>query len=741
MPTVAVDKAELFERLGLPDSYTDEQFDDLCFQFGVELDEVLDEKEAAERRQREEAGDAEAPVAPVAGKATGGASTGRGRILYYIAVPANRYDLLCIEGIARGFNVFLSRMPTPTYTAITPASPIRMTVKRETQLIRPYVVCAVLRGVTFTPSRYASFIDLQDKLHHNICRKRTLVAIGTHDLDTLAPPFTYEALAPKAIEFTPLSQAKPYRADALMEFYRTDPSVKHIKPYVDIIAGSPVYPVIYDAKRTVLSLPPIINGEHSKISLSTRNVFIECTGTDLTKAHVVLNTVVAMFSEYAAAPFTAETVEVEYEAPVAGVPPAAPPAATTTTTATSGSGAGGSAGGWQVTPDLSQRPAEARMKTLASVVGVAIPVSDAVSFAARMQLPGEAVTVTDASSSVTGMEVSPGDTLLRVQVPPTRTDVLHECDVIEDVAIAFGFNNIPRTIPKTATTGSQLPINKLTDQLRREIAHAGYDETLTLALVAREDNYANMLLPDPSPPAAAGAAAAASGSSSATTTTATGGAGTAAPAAGTGGGAVITGVGALAAPPVVLANPKTEDFQIGRTHMVPGLLKALASNRGTRFGDGVKLFEISDVMLLDPASDVGARNERRLAALYTGVTAGFEIIHGLLDRVMLLLEVPARPYSWAPQPAKDDVAALYGRWGVRYWLEPDATIPSYFPGRAARVMLEFAPGSARAADAGGAPVCIGSLGVIHPKVLTKFGLGFPVSVVEIAIEHFLTGTA
>lgn len=42
-----------------------------------------------------------------------------------------------------------------------------------------------------------------------------------------------------------------------------------------------------------------------QISLSTRNVFIECTGTDLTKAHVVLNTVVAMFSEYAAAPFTA----------------------------------------------------------------------------------------------------------------------------------------------------------------------------------------------------------------------------------------------------------------------------------------------------------------------------------------------------------------------------------------------------------------------------------------------------
>lgn len=36
-----------------------------------------------------------------------------------------------------------------------------------------------------------SFIDLQDKLHQNICRRRTLVAIGTHDLDTIQGPFTY----------------------------------------------------------------------------------------------------------------------------------------------------------------------------------------------------------------------------------------------------------------------------------------------------------------------------------------------------------------------------------------------------------------------------------------------------------------------------------------------------------------------------------------------------------------------
>jgi phenylalanyl-tRNA synthetase beta subunit len=73
----------------------------------------------------------------------------------------------------------------------------RQIVRPETLLVRPFVVCAVLRDVTFDAARYNSFIDLQDKLHQNICRKRSLVAIGTHDLDKVHGPFTYEALPPE----------------------------------------------------------------------------------------------------------------------------------------------------------------------------------------------------------------------------------------------------------------------------------------------------------------------------------------------------------------------------------------------------------------------------------------------------------------------------------------------------------------------------------------------------------------
>jgi len=89
----------------------------------------------------------------------------------------------------------------------------------QTSSIRPFVVAAVLRDITFTEQSYQSFIDLQEKLHQNVCRKRTLVAIGTHDLDTLEGPFTYEALRPEDIKFKPLNQATEMTGPELMEHY------------------------------------------------------------------------------------------------------------------------------------------------------------------------------------------------------------------------------------------------------------------------------------------------------------------------------------------------------------------------------------------------------------------------------------------------------------------------------------------------------------------------------------------
>jgi phenylalanyl-tRNA synthetase beta chain len=190
--------------------------------------------------------------------------------------------------------------PTKVYTRVEPeangggGARQVMRVSPSTSPIRPYVVCAVLRGVAFTPPVYKSFIDLQEHLHRNICRRRTLVAIGTHDLDTLQGPFRYSADAPGDISFSPLTaeDGRVFWGKELLDFYRTDETVKHLKAYTDIIYDSPAYPIIRDSRGVVLSLPPIINGRHSRITPETKNVFIECTATDKTKANIVLDTMV-----------------------------------------------------------------------------------------------------------------------------------------------------------------------------------------------------------------------------------------------------------------------------------------------------------------------------------------------------------------------------------------------------------------------------------------------------------------
>jgi phenylalanyl-tRNA synthetase beta chain len=138
-----------------------------------------------------------------------------------IEIPANRYDMLCFEGIALMLNIFRGKTPFPNYKLIEPkdGKMETITVHPDTAKVRPYVSGSILRNIKFTQDSYDSFISLQDKLHQNLARQRTLVAIGTHDLDTIKGPFTYEALPPKNIKFAPLNQTTVMNAEELMQHY------------------------------------------------------------------------------------------------------------------------------------------------------------------------------------------------------------------------------------------------------------------------------------------------------------------------------------------------------------------------------------------------------------------------------------------------------------------------------------------------------------------------------------------
>uniref|UniRef100_A0A667X106 Phenylalanine--tRNA ligase beta subunit n=1 Tax=Myripristis murdjan TaxID=586833 RepID=A0A667X106_9TELE len=580
MPTVSVKRDLLFQALGR--TYTDEEFDELCFEFGLELDEITSEKEIISREQ----GDS---------KASGASEV----ILYKIDVPANRYDLLCLEGLVRGLQVFRNKIEAPRYRRVSPASGElqRLVITKETEAVRPHAVAAVLRNITFTQDRYDSFIELQEKLHQNICRKRSLVAIGTHDLDTISGPFTYTAKPPGDICFKPLNQTKEYTATQLMSLYKTD---SHLRHYLHIIEDKPVYPIIYDSNGIVLSMPPIINGDHSKISLKTKNVFIECTATDLTKSLLWLKS--------------------EMKFSVAVFP------------------AGKDCIGHDGDHELAYRKEQLSSDFINRKVGISESTDRIAQLLTRMCLRSQPTGACDN---------------IEVEIPPTRPDVIHACDIMEDAAMAYGFNNITRTTPRAYTIANQFPLNKLTELLRQDLAAAGFTEALNFALCSQED-IADKL------------------------------------------GKKISETRA-----VHISNPKTAEFQVARTTLLPGLLKTVAANR--KMPLPMKLFEISDVVLKDETKDVGVRNSRRLCAIYYNKSPGFEVIHGLLDRTMQLLEV---------KPGQGD--------GYHIQASDDCT---FFPGRCAEIIVHGKS--------------VGRLGVLHPDVINRFELTMPCSALEIDIEPFL----
>jgi len=403
-----------------------------------------------------------------------------------------------------------------------------------------------------------------------------------------------------------------------------------------------------------MSLPPIINGSKSRITLDTKNVFIECTATDLTKANIVLDTVVAMFSEYAAQPFSVEPVTVSYVDESKKVVDS------------------------YVTPRMYTRKETASVKMINSLIGIDVDPEPMATLCNKIQLgPARVIPATD--------EEGP---LLEVTVPPTRSDILHAVDIAEDIGIAYGYNNIVKTVPQTCTVGREQPLNQLGDLLREEIGRAGYVEVLTHGLCSTNDNF--------------------------------------------------TALRRSVTAAVSLSNPANVEYEVVRTTLLPGLLKCLQHNKSMSFTGGFKLFEVSDVVLaddkhVDTETIVGARNARRVCATYSGPTSGFEVIHGLVDRIMTLCEV-------APQ---DDYVAMSGNAYVQVhckegWyytireLKCGASDVSgtYFPGRAAEILLT-------SPKTGKEPVVIGTFGILHPEVLGAFDIKYPTSAVELDLEPLL----
>ena len=625
MPTLAVAKNFLFSLLGT--TYTEPQFEALCFEFGVELDDVTSAREMFIREH--------GTGKDVAEKAASLSD----EVIYKIDTPANRYDLLSAEGMSLALKVFKGAMITPRFNVLNRSNPLyKMYVDSSIKGVRDFVVCAVLKDIRFNTNSYNSFIDFQEKLHSGLARRRTLASVGTHDMRKLdVSKLRYTVQPKEAISFVPLNQTRILNCagDGLEQYYKDD---RHIGKFVPLISKLPGYPTILDGSGTLMSLPPIINSDFSKISIDTTDVFIECTAPDHHKASVLVNQIVCAFSAYCKNPFTVEAVEVIYE----GAKPTR-----------------------EVTPNLDTREMTVDLQTVNQRVGINLATAeDCASLLNKMCLYATKV----------------DERLVKVDIPAIRSDILHPCDLIEDVAIAYGYDNIVMTETPTKSSGFQVPVNKLTHLLRLEIANAGYTEILTFSLCSKEEAFKQL-------------------------------------------GREDTNVA------VHIANPQTIEFQVCRPSLLPGTLKTFNASKSLPLP--MKLFEVSDVVMLDnsvnfpPSLDgtnrpkynpTGCRNEKHVAALHCAVdTSGFEDIHGLVEYILGKIGVPQRFQGEAIASSDDYYFVCEGRDGA------------YFPGRAMDIVLVR----------GGVESRIGHLGVLHPNTLKAYDIPFPCSYCEINVQPFV----
>ncbi len=448
---------------------------------------------------------------------------------FALEVFPNRPDLMSTEGLARAYASFTGEKPGPRSYKVKSSDYVAF-VDAKTQAIRPYFVCAVARGVDFSDSLIRSIIQLQEKLHITHGRKRRKVAIGLHNLKPVQFPVTYTTKPPE-FKFRPLGE----RFDKDLHWMLTE-MPKGVE-YAWILEGAKEYPMIVDAKGMVLSMPPIINGDYTRIDEATRDLFIDITGTDLKAITETLNIICTTFADRGAEIYA---VEVKY------------PDTT------------------QKTPDLSPRKWELSNAYVRKTLGLEVSPRETATLLSKMGY---------------GAKVKGDD--IEVQVPCYRTDIMHPIDLVEDVAIAYGYDKIIPNIPPIHTKAGEDELEIFSRYIRNFIIGFGHMEVVTFMLSNREKLFTKMSIAEES----------------------------------------------LAE----VENPKMEGYNVLRDRLLPGLMEVLSVNKHHPYPQS--LYEVDDVVLLDEDTDIGARSTRRLAIVQCHAKASFSDIKATMNSILENLEV------------------------------------------------------------------------------------------------------
>jgi len=559
-----------------------------------------------------------------------------------------RPDMFDPAGLARALRSYLG-IDTGMRTYRFAPSGYQCTVHEGLESIRPFIVCCVARDLALDDELVRILMKLQENLHWALGRNRRRASIGMYDLDKVQPDFQYRPVEPAGVKFIPLGGMpdKGWELVTPQEILETHPKGRC---YRHLLQHCPAFPLLCDAQGRVLSLPPIINSHETRVTEKTRNLFIDVTGPDKNAVHRTLDIVAAALADMGA---KIETVAVRYPD-----------------------------GRVENPPDMTPGTMTLDPKRTVSVLGVALSPEDIAGLLRRMGFDAE-------------LPTTAGPVVVRV--PAFRTDVMHQQDLIEDVAIAYGYHRIEPKLVPTMTIGKPLPIEELSETYRRVLTGLGFLETLSLQLTNPEEHLVKVGLPATTEcVTVANPASAESKSARPLRHSERSAAESRNPFPDSREGFLHSSDSVEMTPRAQSQSggPQTQQV-ILRRHLLSGLLGLIRANTTAPLPQ--QLFEIGDCYELDATQATGVRTVRRLAASIVGPKAGFAAIRATVETLAHELG-----------------------WRVRFapWEQP-----TFISGRAAQVIRAAA----------GEETPWGIIGEVHPEVLTAFNIAQPVVLAELVI--------
>ena len=432
----------------------------------------------------------------------------------------NRPDLTSVEGIARASRAFFG-FETGLREYDVTKSDISITVDPSVKGVRPFVTTALIKNVTMTDELIASLMDMQEKLHFGLGRNRRKVAIGVHNFEPVIPPFTYKAVDPDSVQFIPLAKDEYMTLSEILE--------KHEKgvDYAYLLEGFDKYPLIVDANNNVLSFPPIINGSLTEVTPFTKEIFIDVTGTDRKSINYALNIVATALSERGSQIFSTTIYD---------------------------------EGKTYSSPDLNPIKKGLSVDYVNKILGTNLKEKEIIGCLGKM--------------GYNSLEID--EDKIEVEIPAWRPDILHEIDLVEDVAVGYGFDNFEIDFPRALTFGRTLPHHDLLDSLRSIMIGLGFNEVTTFTISNEKDEFTNIGLE----------------------------------------------IGKM----VEIENPIGEEYSGLRTSLLPSLLKILRENRHHPLPQ--QIFELGIVV------DEHAKNRRNLAGIKIDAKANFTESKSIIEAVL-----------------------------------------------------------------------------------------------------------